>query len=196
MANKRMGMNLRFIPTEFGVDSEKVHFQDPTGNFYIRKTHIQHVIKKEGIPHTFVSCNYFAGFLLPQLAQPDLKTVDDLRTLNKVMYMRPPGNTYSMNELVALWEERIGKNLKNNFSMILIYSAFIKGDHMNFEIEPSGVEATQLYPLSMNISMAYCKFFHIYMFGHHNFLKNAFPNFWVFMITFCYEVCHAIADMP
>ncbi|XP_020523143.1 isoflavone reductase-like protein [Amborella trichopoda] len=188
----------RFIPAEFGVDPEKVHFPDPAGNFYIRKAHNRHVIKKEGIPHTFVSCNYFAGFLLPQLAQPDLKApprdnimifgdgnrkavfvkeedvatftikaVDDPRTLNKVMYMRPPGNMYSLNELVELWEKKVGKSLEkfyipeeqvlqsiqaaenpfpNNLFMLFVYSTFVRGDHTNFEIIPSDVESTQLYP--------------------------------------------------
>ena len=40
-----------------------------------------------------------------------ISTVDDPRTLNKVVYLRPPGNVYSMNELVELWESKIGKKL-------------------------------------------------------------------------------------
>jgi hypothetical protein len=38
--------------------------------------------------------------------------VDDPRTLNKIVYLRPPKNIYSFNELVALWEKKIGKTLK------------------------------------------------------------------------------------
>ncbi|ERM94687.1 hypothetical protein AMTR_s00011p00231600 [Amborella trichopoda] len=41
-----------------------------------------------------------------------IKAVDDPRTLNKVMYMRPPGNMYSLNELVELWEKKVGKSLE------------------------------------------------------------------------------------
>jgi phenylcoumaran benzylic ether reductase len=34
-----------------------------------------------------------------------------------------------------------------NIPLSILHSVFIKGDHINFEIEPSiGVEATQLYP--------------------------------------------------
>jgi phenylcoumaran benzylic ether reductase len=34
-----------------------------------------------------------------------------------------------------------------NIALSILHSVFIKGDHTNFEIEPSfGVEATQLYP--------------------------------------------------
>lgn len=41
-----------------------------------------------------------------------IRTVDDPRTLNKVLYLRPPGNVYSMNELVEIWEAKIGKKLQ------------------------------------------------------------------------------------
>lgn len=94
-----------------------------------------------------------------------ISTVDDPRTLNKVLYLRPPGNVYSMNELVEIWEMKIGKKLEkvyvpeeevlkiiretpypSNMDMIFIYSAFIKGDHTYFDIEPSGMDGTELYP--------------------------------------------------
>lgn len=39
-------------------------------------------------------------------------TIDDPRTLNMVLYLRPPGNVYSMNELVDMWEMKIGKMLE------------------------------------------------------------------------------------
>lgn len=41
-----------------------------------------------------------------------IKAVDDPRTLNKVVYIRPPKNIYSFNELVSLWEKKIGKTLE------------------------------------------------------------------------------------
>ncbi|XP_078149093.1 phenylcoumaran benzylic ether reductase Pyrc5-like isoform X2 [Carex rostrata] len=95
-----------------------------------------------------------------------IKAIDDPRTLNKILYMRPPENTLSQNELVSLWEKMIGKTLERvyvpeeevmrriqeapvpmNVALAIVHSVYIKGDHTNFEIEPSfGVEATQLYP--------------------------------------------------
>ncbi|CAK9178506.1 unnamed protein product [Ilex paraguariensis] len=95
-----------------------------------------------------------------------IKAVDDPRTLNKILYIRPPKNTYSFNELVALWEKKIGKTLEKiyvseeqllkqieesplpvNIILAINHSIFVKGDHTNFEIEPSfGVEASELYP--------------------------------------------------
>lgn len=44
-----------------------------------------------------------------------IKAVDDPRTLNKVLYIRPPKNTLSFNELVALWESKIGKTLEKTY---------------------------------------------------------------------------------
>lgn len=39
-------------------------------------------------------------------------TIEDPRTLNMTLYLRPPGNIYSLNELVSLWETKINKCLK------------------------------------------------------------------------------------
>lgn len=41
-----------------------------------------------------------------------IKAVDDPRTLNKILYIRPPANTISFNDLVSLWEKKIGKTLE------------------------------------------------------------------------------------
>ncbi|KAK4274783.1 hypothetical protein QN277_017959 [Acacia crassicarpa] len=95
-----------------------------------------------------------------------IRAVDDPWTLNKILYLRPPKNIYSFNELVALWEKKIGKTLEKiyvpedkllkdiqespipiNVVLAINHSVFVKGDHTNFEIEPSfGVEASELYP--------------------------------------------------
>ncbi|GMI89748.1 phenylcoumaran benzylic ether reductase 1 [Hibiscus trionum] len=95
-----------------------------------------------------------------------IKAVVDPRTFNKILYIRPPKNTYSFNEIVALWEKLIGKTLEKmyvpedqllkqiqeapmpkNVGLAIRHSVFVKGDQTNFEIEPSfGVEASELYP--------------------------------------------------
>ncbi|KAI4298334.1 hypothetical protein L6164_031907 [Bauhinia variegata] len=95
-----------------------------------------------------------------------INAVADPRTLNKVVYLRPQGNVYSLNELVETWETKIGKKLEKacvseeellkkieetpfpgNLQFMFIYSAFIKGDHTYFNIDPSsGADGTALYP--------------------------------------------------
>lgn len=196
-AIKLAGSIKRFIPSEFGVDPDKVQIHGMDYNFYSRKVDIRRLVEAEGIPYTYICCNLFTRSLLPSLVQRGLKApprdkvtifgngdvkgvfvkqedvaaftisaIDDPRTLNKVMYLRPAGNVYSMNELTEIWESKIGKKLKRmyvsedelltrikdtpypeNMELIFIYSTFVKGDHTYFDIESSGgVEGTQLYP--------------------------------------------------
>ncbi|XP_071935431.1 phenylcoumaran benzylic ether reductase POP1-like isoform X1 [Coffea arabica] len=95
-----------------------------------------------------------------------IKAVDDPQTLNKVLYVRPPQNTISLNELVSLWEKKIGKTLERtyiseeqllrniqeasfpmNAILSILHTAYVKGDHTNFEIDSSfGAEASEHFP--------------------------------------------------
>lgn len=40
-----------------------------------------------------------------------MRTVDDIRTINKTVHFRPPCNYYNINELASLWEKKIGRAL-------------------------------------------------------------------------------------
>ncbi|KAK0581044.1 hypothetical protein LWI29_009280 [Acer saccharum] len=100
------------------------------------------------------------------IATYTIRAVEDPRTLNKSLHIRPPGNIYSFNDLVSLWEKKIGKTLERtyvseeqilqniqeaaaplNVILSIVHSVFVKGDHTNYEIDPSsGVEASELYP--------------------------------------------------
>lgn len=40
-----------------------------------------------------------------------MKTVDDIRALNKLVHFRPSCNYFNMNELASLWEDKIGRTL-------------------------------------------------------------------------------------
>ncbi|KAK6938837.1 NmrA-like domain [Dillenia turbinata] len=196
-AIKEAGNIKRFLPSEFGADAEYCisNAVGPVKAMFEEKIQIRRVIEAEGIPYTYVACNCFAGFHLPSLAQIQpgglpspprdkvfvwaifcaeedigtwtIKAVDDPRTLNKTLCLRPPSNMYSMNELVALWEKKIGKTLEktyvteeeilknieedsvlwNKLLWAIVLSLYVKGDLTNFEIDPSsGVEASRLYP--------------------------------------------------
>ncbi|XP_078149022.1 nmrA-like negative transcriptional regulator family protein isoform X1 [Carex rostrata] len=195
-AIKEAGCIKRFIPSEFGADPTKVQILGMDYDFYEKKARIRQFIESEGIPHTYISCNFLMRYLLPSLVQPGLDspprdevkifgdgntpaifvkdcdvakftlcTIDDPRTLNKTLYLRPPGNICSMNQLVEMWEYKIRKKLKtihiseeqllkdinetpypNNMELVFIYSGFIKGDNTYFDIDSSGVDATHLYP--------------------------------------------------
>ncbi|KAL7117334.1 hypothetical protein ACP275_03G065500 [Erythranthe tilingii] len=197
-AIKESGNIKRFFPSEFGNDVDRTRAVEPAKSTFDLKVKIRRAIEAEGIPYTYVSSNYFAGYSLPSFAQPGfatspprdkviilgdgnakavfnyeqdigtytIKAVDDPRTLNKILYIKPPKNTYSFNELVSLWEKKIGKTLEKeyvseeqllkqieespipvNIILAINHSIFVKGDQTYFEIEPSfGVEASELYP--------------------------------------------------
>jgi hypothetical protein len=40
-----------------------------------------------------------------------MKTIDDIRTVNKSVHFRPTCNLYNINELATLWEKKIGRTL-------------------------------------------------------------------------------------
>ncbi|XP_020217249.1 isoflavone reductase homolog A622-like [Cajanus cajan] len=95
-----------------------------------------------------------------------IKAVDDPRTLNKTLHIRPPANVLTFNELVSLWENKIKTTLHKiyiledellkkiqespfptNLMLSLVHATMVKVDSTNNEIDPSlGVEASELYP--------------------------------------------------
>nr|XP_029124360.1 LOW QUALITY PROTEIN: isoflavone reductase homolog PCBER [Elaeis guineensis] len=190
-AIKEAGNVKRFFPSAFGNDVDCVHAVGPAKSAFAIKAQIRRAIEAEGIPYTCVSSNFFAGYFLLSLGQAErpglptdkvvilaifvneddigtfiIRAVDDPRTLNKILYIRPPTNTLSHNEPVFLWEKQAGKTFDKvyvpeegflkqiqkssiplNITLSICHSVFIKGDHTNFQIKPSfGVEATDLYP--------------------------------------------------
>ncbi|NP_001312315.1 isoflavone reductase homolog A622 [Nicotiana tabacum] len=196
-AIKEAGNIKRFLPSEFGFDVDHARAIEPAASLFALKVRIRRMIEAEGIPYTYVICNWFADFFLPNLGQLEAKTpprdkvvifgdgnpkaiyvkeediatytieaVDDPRTLNKTLHMRPPANILSFNEIVSLWEDKIGKTLEKLYlseedilqivqegplplrtNLAICHSVFVNGDSANFEVQPpTGVEATELYP--------------------------------------------------
>nr|CAB3476614.1 unnamed protein product [Digitaria exilis] len=63
---------------------------------------------------------------------------DDPRAENKTLYIKPPANTLSHNELLSLWEKKTGKTFER---------VYIPDEAAGFEIDPAkGADATELYP--------------------------------------------------
>ncbi|KAL9248483.1 Eugenol synthase 2-like protein [Drosera capensis] len=71
-----------------------------------------------------------------------IRSIDDPRTLNKILKLEP----------VYVPEEEVLKQIDDapcllNMTLSLVHSAFVRGVHTNFEIDPLfGVEASMLYP--------------------------------------------------
>ncbi|OMO62723.1 NmrA-like protein [Corchorus capsularis] len=174
------------------MDADRVrHAVEPAASIFRIKAKIRRAIETEGIPYTYISSNAFAGHFLPNLIQENatvpprdkrdvsaifvqeddiatytIKAADDPRTLNKILYLRPPSNVLSFNEIVSLWETKIGKCLEKsyvpedqlleiipkspipwNFVLSFGHPMLVKGEASNFEIEACfGAEASELYP--------------------------------------------------
>ncbi|WCJ29118.1 Bifunctional pinoresinol-lariciresinol reductase [Euphorbia peplus] len=94
-----------------------------------------------------------------------IKTINDPRTLNKTLYLRPPENILTQNELIQMWENMSGNKLQKIFisaqdflvpikdmeyaaqaGMGHFYHIFYEGCLANFEIEKDAEEASNLYP--------------------------------------------------
>jgi len=91
---------------------------------------------------------------------------DDPRAENKTLYVRPPANTLSHNELLALWEKKSGRGFEReyvpeetvlkqiqespvpaNIILSIWHAAQVRGEQTGFEVDPAkGVEAADLYP--------------------------------------------------
>nr|QGU34067.1 pinoresinol-lariciresinol reductase 3 [Taiwania cryptomerioides] len=196
-AIKEAGNIKRFVPSEFGMDPGLMEHAMAPGNIvFIDKLKVREAIEAAAIPHTYISANIFAGYLVGGLAQlgrvmpPSdkvflygdgnvkaiwvdeddigiytIKAIDDPRTLNKTMYIRPPLNILSQKEVVEKWEQLSGKRLNKTYISVddflvgmedqsygekigisHFYQIFYRGDLYNFEIGPNGVEASELYP--------------------------------------------------
>ena len=94
-----------------------------------------------------------------------IKSIDDPRTLNKTIYIRPQDNCLTHNELIAMWEKLSGKSLTKfhipaeeflapmkdmqfafQVGITHFYHIFYEGCLTNFDIGDNGAEATILYP--------------------------------------------------
>ncbi|KAK9275267.1 hypothetical protein L1049_022529 [Liquidambar formosana] len=99
------------------------------------------------------------------IATYTIKTIDDPRTLNKTLYLRPPKNILSQREVVEIWEKLIGKELQKSSISKEEFLSLMKGQdyaeqvglthyfHVcyegclaNFEIDDEAEEASKLYP--------------------------------------------------
>lgn len=198
-AIKEAGNSQRFLPSEFGLDVDRVQALECVQKMFETKAQVRRAIERSGIPYTYVCSFTFADYFARNLGQPGhltapptdkviiygdghkkvsymceedvgsltVQVANDPRTLNKFVHLRFPGNVLSQNELVALWEGKIGKPLDKinlseeeileqvqaqpftweNISTAMKHAIFVKGSTCNFELGPHDLEASHLYPL-------------------------------------------------
>jgi pinoresinol/lariciresinol reductase len=62
------------------------------------------------------------------IAMYTIKAIDDSRTLNKTLYIRPPKNILSQRQVVEIWEKLIGKELHKSSTSKDEFLAAMKGE--------------------------------------------------------------------
>ncbi|KAJ1265186.1 hypothetical protein BS78_08G060200 [Paspalum vaginatum] len=190
-ATKEAGNVKRFIPSEFGMDPSRMgHALEPGRVTFMDKMELRRAIEEANIPHTYISANCFSAYFCPNLCQMrtllppkekvqvygdgnvkddvatyTIKSIDDPRTLNKTVFLRPRENILTQNDVIAKWEKLSGTVLEkihipaDEFLASMretdfasqagighYYHIFYEGCLTNFEIGEDGVEATVLYP--------------------------------------------------
>ncbi|CAN1125320.1 Phenylcoumaran benzylic ether reductase POP1 [Linum perenne] len=111
-AIKEAGNIKRFFPSEFGNDVDPVNAVE----LNITLCHpLMLVMEWRGnyMNVIFISAAIFNKE--EDIATYTIKAVDDPRTLNKTLYIRPPGNIISLNDLVSLWEKKIVKTVERTY---------------------------------------------------------------------------------
>uniref|UniRef100_A0ACD5XWM2 Uncharacterized protein n=1 Tax=Avena sativa TaxID=4498 RepID=A0ACD5XWM2_AVESA len=194
-AIQEAGCVKRFVPSEFGCDVEHAEQTlEPAKSMMESKLRVRQVIREVGIPHTIICSNWAIGLLLSGLNENGplstgvnifgdettqaifldekdmsrlaIRAVEDPRTLDKVLYVRPPTNVCSFGQLVHLLEKKTGKTLERNyvseqelakkiqeapfplnFQLAMVHSTLVHaGSFMDTFDASVGVEAAQLYP--------------------------------------------------
>ncbi|KAK1269628.1 Isoeugenol synthase 1 [Acorus gramineus] len=191
-AIKEAGNVKRFLPSEFGIESGRVRVL-PIFQFVMdNKVEIRKAVEEAGIPHTFVAGNFFAEYFIDVLMRPNenkdtvtvygtgetkgvlileedvaafaIKTVDDPRTLNRLVICKPPKNTVTQLGLIELWEKKTGKKYKrvhlpeeemvrlsetlpepDNIRIAIVHNIFVD-ESSSRELGEDDLEASALYP--------------------------------------------------
>ncbi|KAK7322464.1 hypothetical protein VNO77_25845 [Canavalia gladiata] len=143
-AIKVAGNIKRFLPSDFGVEEDRISPLPPFQAFLDKKRKIRREIEAAGIPYTFISANcfgaYFANYLLhphdknnnivtvygngetkavlnyeEDVAMYTIKVANDPRTNNRIVVYRPSKNIISQNDLISLWQQKTGQNFRKDF---------------------------------------------------------------------------------
>ncbi|TYJ40776.1 hypothetical protein E1A91_A04G163800v1 [Gossypium mustelinum] len=139
-AIKVAGNIKRFLPSEFGVEEDRLSFLPPFEACLDEKRKVRRAVEASGIPYTYVSANCFGAYFLNYLLRPHeqqedviiygsgeakapftfeedianytIRVANDPRTCNKIVIYKMQKNILSQIELISLWEKKTGKYFK------------------------------------------------------------------------------------
>ncbi|KAK1375054.1 NmrA domain-containing protein [Heracleum sosnowskyi] len=144
-AIKEAGNIKRFLPSEFGMDPARmVNALEPgrTEYAYTVMAMLKWFMDEEDI------------------ATYTIKSIDDPRTLNKTLYIRPKENILSQMQLIDKWERLSGNKLKKLNISAEDFLDSMKGMDYASQVGNGSEEASELYPEVEYIRMeSYLKHF-------------------------------------
>ncbi|KAK1326683.1 Eugenol synthase 1 [Acorus calamus] len=191
-AIKEAGNVKRFLPSEFGIEGGRVKMLPVFQPLMDDKLMIRKAVIAAGIPYTFVAGNFFAEYFIDALMRPlenkdtvtvygngetkgvmnleedvaafAISTVDDPRTLNRLVICKPPKNTVTQLGLIDMWEKKTGKKYKRvhlpeeevvrlsetlpepaNIRIAIVHNIFVD-ESSSYELGEDDLEASALYP--------------------------------------------------
>ncbi|POO00181.1 Hopanoid-associated sugar epimerase [Trema orientale] len=137
-AIKIAGNIMRFFPSDFGCEEDRVNPLKPFQEFLDKKRRVRRATEAAGIPYTFVSANCFGSYFVNYLLRPHetrddvfvygtgqvkavfnyeediaiytIKAATDPRTCNRIITYRPQANIVSQLELISIWEKKTGRS--------------------------------------------------------------------------------------
>ncbi|CAA0809869.1 Isoflavone reductase homolog P3 [Striga hermonthica] len=173
-AIKVAGNIKRFLPSDFGVEEDRVAALPPFQAVLEKKRKIRRAIEAANIPYTFVSANCFASYFVNYLLHPTeqkqeitvygtgeakavmnyeedigiltIKVATDPRMCNRVVIYRPTCNIVTQLELIALWEKKTGRVFNRVHVPEEELVSLSESVTINFDLEENEVEASAFYP--------------------------------------------------
>jgi len=103
-----------------------------------------------------------------------IKAVDDQRTLNKILYLRPPANVLTFNQLVSLWEKKIKSTLEK---------VYIPEDQILKNIQGQCIYSSSIFKLFSEFNAMLFHFCCVILFFS---AESPFPA------NFMLAICHAM----
>lgn len=193
-AIKAAGNIKRFLPSEFGCEVDSVEVLPPFEACLGKKREVRRALEAAQIPSTFMVTNccgsYFVNALLhphqqesrditvygtgndravlnleEDIAAFTVKAATDPATRNRVVILQPPENVVTQNELISLWEKKVGRSFNKvyvpakemvklsqsltnpeNVRVSILYGLFVQGVTWLDIRENQDLEASRMYP--------------------------------------------------
>ncbi|KAG4205868.1 hypothetical protein ERO13_A04G127700v2 [Gossypium hirsutum] len=143
-AIKVAGNIKRFLPSEFGVEEDRLSFLPPFEACLDENRKVRRAVEASGIPYTYVSANCFGAYFLNYLLRLHEQQEDVIIYGSgeaKGKYFKKVH--VPEEELVKLTETL---PFPDNVRASVLHGLFVKGDLANYELGENDLEASSLYP--------------------------------------------------